>query len=338
MEHTLVLLTDYRGALRQRQQVYESLDLDRLTAELKAGGWDVRLTRYEDAARDLDALTGAVIHYTSTQEPGYRTFLDDVLYDLSRTSTLVPRYEIFRAHENKGYQELLRRRLDLGQPYGRYLGNERGLDGRTDDLVFPLVVKPISGFQSRGVARVGDESELRRWIRRQNRPAGLWTYRLKRWLKRHVLRGRYRPEMYTDCVHAGGYVLQPFVDGAAGDWKVLVFGDRYFALRRDVRPGDFRASGSGRFAHDTPPDSVLDFARRTFERLDVPMVSLDIIEVGGECSLVEFQGLHFGTLTLDDAPHYFRPTADRWERVPGPSVLEDEYARALLRHLGRRTP
>ena len=66
------------------------------------------------------------------------------------------------------------------------------------------------------------------------------------------------------------------------------------------------------------------------------MVSLDIIDTGEACGLVEFQALHFGTLTLDDAPHRFEREGDSWRKVDEPAVIEDEYARALLSWLDAR--
>ncbi len=333
----LILLTDYRGALRQKVQEWESLDTAILTRRLEEAGFDVGVRRIEDAANGRFVPEGATIVYTSTQVPGYRPLVDDVLYTLSRRNRLVPRYEIFRAHENKGFQELLKRELGLPSLRWRYYGNlkglERDLDEGTLGLDFPLVLKSNAGFQSRGVRRIEDPDRLRAAVRAMNRPRGLAVYRLKQILKRRVLRERYFPEMYEDCVHAGPFVLQEFVPGAAGDWKVLVFADRVFVLRRAIRPGDFRASGSGRFSYETPPDAVLDFAHEVFRRLDVPFVSLDVIEGEGACHLVEFQGVHFGTYTLDRAPFHFRRDASGWRRHDGPANLEAEYARALARHV-----
>ncbi|HEU4400588.1 MAG TPA: hypothetical protein VFT43_00650 [Candidatus Polarisedimenticolia bacterium] len=48
-----------------------------------------------------------------------------------------------------------------------------------------------------------------------------------------------------------GYVyFQDFIAGATFDTRVTVIGDRAFAFTRNVRPGDFRASGSGRISYD----------------------------------------------------------------------------------------
>lgn len=47
-----------------------------------------------------------------------------------------------------------------------------------------------------------------------------------------------------------GYVyFQDFVPDNDFDTRVTVVGDRAFAYTRNVRPGDFRASGSGDIVH-----------------------------------------------------------------------------------------
>jgi glutathione synthase/RimK-type ligase-like ATP-grasp enzyme len=331
----VVLLTDYRGALRQKLQPWESLDLVRVGEGLREEGWTVREVRLEEVANGLVQLVGADVVATSTQDAHYRPFVDDVLFTLSRDNRLIPRYELFRAHENKGYQELLRRKLGLEMLPSLYLGNLAGLDVVSERLRFPLVFKRAAGYQSAGVALVRDRAELARLVMRCNRPRGLLRYRAKQLIKRYVLRGRYFPEMYTDCPYSGGYVLQEYLPGADGDWKVLVYGERYYVLRRDVRPGDFRASGSGRFRFEAPPDHVLDFARAAFERLDTPTASLDIVAAGGRCALLEFQAVHFGTYTVQKAPHWFEAAGEGWRRIPERTLVEREFARAVAWYLRR---
>ncbi len=331
----LVLLTDYRGALRQRLQVFQTLDVDALVEELARLGIATRSMRFEDVANGEDLVQGETIHYTSTQDPGYRGFVDDVLDDLRRHNTLVPRYEIFRSHENKGYQELEKRRLGIRDLGWHYFGNLQGWEGDAGEITYPVVFKATRGFMSSGVRLVDGPDALRHVIRRFNRPPGFTLYRVKKLIKQTVMRGRFVPEMYTDCPFGGGFVLQEFSPGALGDWKVLTYGDRVYAVQREVRPGDFRASGSGRLAFATPPDVVLDFARDIHTRLDMPMSSLDIIEVAGTCRLVEFQGLHFGTYTQENGPHHFVHGPDGWRRIDGRHELVADYAHALHWFLAR---
>lgn len=48
-----------------------------------------------------------------------------------------------------------------------------------------------------------------------------------------------------------GYIyFQDFMAGNAFDTRITVIGDRAFGFTRDVRPSDFRASGSGRISYD----------------------------------------------------------------------------------------
>ncbi len=52
-----------------------------------------------------------------------------------------------------------------------------------------------------------------------------------------------------------GYVyFQDFISGNDFDMRVVVIGNRTFAFTRNVRPGDFRASGSGKNVYD--PDRI----------------------------------------------------------------------------------
>jgi hypothetical protein len=115
-----------------------------------------------------------------------------------------------------------------------------------------------------------------------------------------------------------------------GDYKVLVYWDRYYVLHRDNRPNDFRASGSGRFTYPKePPFGLLAFARRVFEHFQVPMISLDIAMAADTPLLVEFQFIGFGTYTIEKSDWFFQWAGERWERVTRPSVLEAEAVRSI---------
>ncbi|MDN5848702.1 MAG: hypothetical protein L0H63_03555 [Nitrococcus sp.] len=56
---------------------------------------------------------------------------------------------------------------------------------------------------------------------------------------------------HRDLDRERGYIyFQEFVDGNTHDTRVMIIGNRAFAFRRKVRPGDFRASGSGLCDYD----------------------------------------------------------------------------------------
>jgi len=329
----LILLTDYRGALRQKKQEFESLDVKKIIQYLAVDGIQAREVKLESIANGTVELSNSFVHYTSSQNLGYRPFIDDILFSLRDANNLIPRYEIFRCHENKGFQELEKKRIGLKGLGYFYFGNIRGMDAFQNQLQFPLVLKPVGGFMSSGVAMANDHNHLTGILKKMNRPTGFLKYRFKEFLKKNLLKNRYFPEMYEDCIYSGPYVLQQFSPKAKEDWKIVIFGDRYYVIRRAVRSQDFRASGSGNYAFDQPSDNVLNYARQVFNQLDVPMISIDIIEDGDTCHLIEFQGLHFGTTTQQDSPHRYELGPDGWQKILQKGNLEEDYSRALAQYL-----
>ena len=132
-------------------------------------------------------------------------------------------------------------------------------------------------------------------------------------------------------LHRNKLIVQDFIPGLAGDYKVLVYWDKYYVLARKNRPGDFRASGSGRFSWpEVPPATLLDFARRAFKHFDVPVISLDVAMAGDTPLLLECQFVNFGPLTMEYSKWHFQAAGEKWERVEGPSVPEVECARSVV--------
>ena len=77
-----------------------------------------------------------------------------------------------------------------------------------------------------------------------------------------------------------GYVLfQDFMPGNAFDTRVTVIGNRAFAFTRDVRPGDFRASGSGSISYDAEriDQRCVEIAFVTAKRIGVQSLAFDFV-------------------------------------------------------------
>ena len=132
------------------------------------------------------------------------------------------------------------------------------------------------------------------------------------------------------------FIVQTFIEGLSNDWKVLVYGNRYYALCRSTRKNDFRASGSGMLEYrEDIPEPVLDFAGKIYQYLDVPNASLDIAFDGEKVYLIEFQCISFGTHTLDTSPFYFQRDESGWKCVHGESEMEQVYVESVARYLYR---
>ncbi|EKG2058556.1 hypothetical protein O2N19_004786, partial [Escherichia coli] len=126
------------------------------------------------------------------------------------------------------------------------------------------------------------------------------------------------------------YVLQDFIPDLNSDYKVLVFGNKYYVLKRNVRDNDFRASGSGKFVFEDVSEKFLSFARKVIEFLHTPYASLDIVERGDGFGCIEFQCVHFGPYTQLNAEYYYEFKNGKWIREKNNYTLEQVYAEALV--------
>lgn len=73
------------------------------------------------------------------------------------------------------------------------------------------------------------------------------------------------------------FIVQNFIEGLDGDYRVIIYGEKYYRLYRKNRENDFRASGSGDIYFDIElPKGLLDYSRILYKKFNTPYVSLDI--------------------------------------------------------------
>lgn len=235
----------------------------------------------------------------------------------------MPRYELLLAHENKGFQELYRKHLKFGNLKGSYI-----FDFDQLPQSFPFVYKKVTGAGSSGVSLIKSKRDLK-LIKRKD-----FSISIKRKLIKLVRKLSLNANEYSiyNYRHKGFNlaVTQEFVKGLLYDYKILVFGDKYYALKRNVRDGDFRASGSGNFEFNRCPDLVLNYSKEIFELLDTPFISLDVYINNNECGLIEFQAINFGPTTLTNSPGYYRKSDTSWEYIEEKSCLSSTFSYAIL--------
>jgi len=132
-------------------------------------------------------------------------------------------------------------------------------------------------------------------------------------------------------------VIQTFIDGLKGDYKVLIFGRKYFTLYRKNRENDFRASGSG--MHFVVPEDELaglfTFAQKLTKELSSPIFGMDIGFDGKNYHLFEFQFLHLGPSTLQKSLSWHEYIDGKWVRFEGKSDLEEEYSNAVSEYIDK---
>jgi ribosomal protein S6--L-glutamate ligase len=128
--------------------------------------------------------------------------------------------------------------------------DQAGLTQAWSDLGKDCVAKPLFGSRGRGLARLTDPTAVAAW----------WD--------RTVAARRY----------AISY-LQEFIPHDGWDARLLLVGDRLFAMRRFAAPGDWRTNLAcgGRPEPFTPPPAWADLARRTAAVLGTEIVGVDVL-------------------------------------------------------------
>ena len=344
----IILITDYRNSFYSRMGSQENgFDHFKLKEYFKEEGFNVEILQFCDINFNDKNLRGTPVLYTSLEDPElyYKNFIEDVILGLEITGAwLIPRFYFLRAHHNKVFQEILRKNIGLKEINNLesfFYGVPSECVNRATSLNYPIVLKPAAGASSTGVTLVKSTSELIKAtekISKVERPI----------LDELITRLRPYVHIIKRCLHIGitldtlvpyrqKFITQQFIPNLVNDYKVLVYGNKYYVLRRENRKNDFRASGSGLLSHpQILPEGMLDFAKKIFEHFDVPYISLDIAYDSKWLFLIEFQFLMFGTYTLEKSTFYFQQIEGKWVKVNGTSIVEKEFVLSVADYIKKK--
>lgn len=336
----LLLLVDYRNQFWLKTDYKEqSVDVNLLASEIGSFGHAVSIRSFNQIDFSEDNYKGFYVFYQSSQDPDlfYKSYIEDILLGLRlQGAILIPDYHYLRAHHNKVFMEILRSvcgndsmKLLKSWHFGTY---EDFKDIKKLDSRKKYVFKLSTGDQSKNVVLLDSGRKYHAVPKRQSRSVN-WYYWFIDQIKSYW-ESRY-PGYRKKSHHRRKFIIQEFIPGLSGDYKVLVFCDeKIFVLARETRPDDFRASGSGRFTYKKNiPNELLDFSAEIFNTFSVPFLSLDIAISDNKYYLLEFQFVHFGTYTAERSPFHFEKTNNKWEIVEKRIVIETEFAQAIHRFI-----
>src|SRR5690606_16992133 len=171
----------------------------------------------------------------------------------------------------------------------------------------PFVWKLRSGAGSRNVKLVKSQSEARRIISRSFRQGWrtprFYALREQFWkfrrapgassfanIGRGVARAIVPHEKYRNQNAERNYVyFQDFVPGNDHDIRVIVIGERAFAIKRMVRDDDFRASGSGIIIHDHDkiPEKCIQISFEVTRSIGSQCCAFDFVRSGADWKIIE---------------------------------------------------
>ena len=337
-------ITDYKGHFGSKWEAepYRSgFDKRRLAEAFNKQGYDLEYLKPVEISFS-DHWRGRNVIYTSSEEHGYhyKDFLEDCILSLQLSgANLMPGYSFLRANNNKVFMELIREH-QLGK---KLSGIKSFTFGTLEELLveiekgaidFPTVIKEAAGAMSRGVFLAKSKDELIRYAKKVSKTASTGV-RLKEKVREKKHRGYRRESFYQKK-----FIVQPFVPGLSNDWKILIFGDHYYFLKRGIKSGDFRASGSGKnykAGIDAEfPMSHIDIVEQIYNKLDVPMLSLDYAFDGERGYLLEFQAVYFGTATHSFCDHYCVKRDQQWVFEEKKQSQEEEYAYSVAHYLDKK--
>ncbi|MFM7967752.1 RimK family alpha-L-glutamate ligase [Aeromonas sp. A-5] len=335
----ILIVTTSTGFFAQNKMPWSSMDVRVIADFFSDAGFSVDIVDFNYLCENINGITENIIIYTSSQRVEHKKYIEDVVFLLQENNVLVPSFEAFMAHDNKGFQCILDKKYNLSLIPSKYYSDISEID---DDISFPCVFKPANGASSTGVSIVHDVGQLTEILNDVN------TYTiqdLKRNIKKYFFPKKYNRH-WEEYISFGRkrFVLQEFIPNLKYDYKVLIFGKKFYVLKRFVAKNDFRASGSGIHARDLTLDDkelliVLNKADEFRGSFRSHIYSLDVCVVNNVAYLIEFQFTHVGPVTLSESGLYYaRDDSGEWEVIITKSNLENEFCLAVLEYINENSP
>ncbi len=319
----ILILTDF--ALRMPQRIYwqESFDLDYIQRELEENGCETIVTHYEDPCliqicADLD---WPFVLPATSYHPGYRSLVNATLAALQANGArLIPSLAHFLAYENKILMSRMIASRKIPSPKTYVISTYEEFQRAVAELGLPVVIKEPQGFGSSNVSLLRTSKEVEIYLKDN--------------FKRGFIGTNNKSHYVAETRGLNLCLVQEFIPGLEGDWRVKLYGDRGGSLYRRARPDDFRASGSGLTKRIKAPDEIFEFAWNVQQALGCPWVSCDIAESKNGIVLFEYQVVHYCTGELEDHKQYYvRQAPGRWETVEGNFPLEKEMVRQVMQFI-----
>lgn len=334
----LIILTDYKNTFyssTKNNRTLCTMNVEQIAKYFKQQGIYVQVLSFSKINAELDYHNTYIV-YTSSEDYGlsYKSYIEDIVLFLNRKgATLIPDYPYLRAHHNKAFMELIRYQL-LPEQAKLFNSKIYGTFEDIQDANLPnqkYVIKSAFGAGSKYVKSADSNEKLLKEAQRISKNKSLFGL-LGEYKKRVLWRGYQRNSLNREK-----FIVQDFIGGLNGDFKVLKYGEKFYPLFRKNRENDFRASGGGRLSFDIPNDvdkyKLLDFAKEVSDIIGTPLCSMDIAWDGSKFLLVEFQCLCFGPYSAECSERYYRKSNETWEIIKEVCDLEKIFCEAIVRYI-----
>lgn len=341
----ILLLTDYRDKFYSTTKSKGAgFDLQKLKKYFENFGYTLDIRNFSEINFRREDFKEVPILYQSSEDPNlyYKDYIEDVLLGFCMQGAhLIPEFNYFRAHHNKVFMEFIRDIRGVGifdsiqsRSYGTFEDFVK-YSSHNSDINRHYILKDPGTSGSRGVYKVMLNEKGRRLINKVSHSPSLKN--LEYSVKSSLERTQYIPISNN----RKKFTIQSFIDNIKGDYRIIIYGNKYYTLYRENRDNDFRASGSKKF-HSSPKVSpaLLDFSEKVFNVLDVPYLALDIgiDESDGSFHLFEFQAISFGQGCVEwSAGHYYKDQkTSNWCYKEEEPNIEKNLMTSVIRYLDNK--
>ena len=261
---------------------------------------------------ELKGCTALLWHH-SHSDPRDLLIARQILSALEHTGlTVFPDFRTAWHFDDKVGQKYLFEALDIPTLPAHIFTERAQALNWASNTEYPKVFKLRHGAGSAGVKLIHSEAQARLLINRsfrrgipvyapwENLKERFYKWRLGKYGAIELLKAMARfvyPPRYSRAIgRQRGYVyFQDFAPENDSDVRVIVIGQRAFGIKRWVRPGDFRASGSGDFSYEP-------------EQIDTDCISLafeSAKKLGSQCTAFDFVRQGDGSLAILEISYGF---------------------------------
>lgn len=318
---SFLFITDYRDKFESKfnDSPYRSgMDQNLIKKYINSYGHRVEFINISEIDKITAHDVNCPIILTSVEEPTseYKSFIIDVAEYLNTSGYhLIPSIDLLKAHENKVYMELYLKHVYKGgiksletNVFGNIQDLKRAIQQK--EIKYPVVVKGSKGSQGKTTRLAKNNNELLQQAKRISGQTS-WLHYIKEW-GRTIKHKGYSHEV----ISKDKFITQEFLPGLNNDWKILIFGERIFVLKRGIEKNGFKASGQGidysSGSRSGFPVKFLDTVYNLFQELHTPYASLDIAIKDNKVYLFEYQCVLFGKSTILMSDDFYERKNDQW--------------------------
>jgi len=192
-----------------------------------------------------------------------------------------------------------------------------------DITTFPKIFKLRGGAGSINVKLIKNRQEAKRYVKKifssgftisrvANFKDRIWQFKRDKRVSSfiNIGKGLFRilfPAQIVKNIREKNYLYaQDFIPNNDSDIRVIVIGKKAFAIKRMVREGDFKASGSGKIIYNIEeiPKECLKISFNISNRLNAQCVAFDFVFNGKEYLIIEIS-YGFSQRGYLDCPGYW---------------------------------